>query len=311
MQDRDYTLDAKSGLFTRRNFIRSASATALGLAAARYGLAAALTGGPIANRVRFAVLGDFGDGGGAQRAIGDLMASAHDTRALDLILTAGDNIYPNGEAEDFGPKFEEPFEAIIKRRVPFHACLGNHDIRQGTEAQLRYPLFNMNGRNYYTTSVGDGLVEFFVLDSNDLDDRQIAWLDRAMGQSTATWKIPIFHHPIYSSGKKHGSSLSRRKMLEPVFTRHRVAVAFSGHDHIYQRVVPQNGIQYFVTGGGGKIRRGGIDYRDKLVAKGFDEDSHFMLIDADSLSLRFTAVSATGATVDSGEITQAAAAAAR
>ena len=297
-----------SGHVTRRGFLRGIGAAACTLAAARLGLAEAVEAAP--KPVRFAVLGDFGDGGESQFSIGALMAREHERVPLDMVVSAGDNIYPNGSPEDFGAKFELPFEALIRRKIPFYTCFGNHDVRRGADAQLRYPLFNMKGRSYYSTVAGGGTAEFFMLDSNDLDDRQLAWLDSALARSTAVWKVPVFHHPIYSSGKRHGSSASRRRLLEPILVRHRVPVAFSGHDHIYQRVVPQGGVQYFVTGAGGKIREGGLDPRDALCAAGFDSDSHVMLVEADERSFRFKAVSAGGQVVDSGELVRSAVAAA-
>jgi len=217
-----------------------------------------------------------------------------------MVVTAGDNIYPNGGADKFRSNFERPFEGLIKGNVPFHASLGNHDVKSGEQAQLQYPLFNMNGKNYYSFTKGDGLIELFMLDSNLMDARQIAWLESALAKSTATWKIPVFHHPIYSSGR-HGSDLDLRKVLEPIFVRNGVRVAFSGHDHIYQRVALQQGVQYFVTGAGGKIRKGDLG-TDSLIAKGFDDDSHFMLLEADANSFSFRAIAASGSTVDEGRI---------
>jgi hypothetical protein len=35
-------------------------------------------------------------------------------------------------------------------------------------------------------------------------------------------------------------------------TRHGVDIVFAGHNHFYARMVPQQGIRYFVSGGGGK-----------------------------------------------------------
>src|SRR6185369_696999 len=111
-------------------------------------------------------------------------------------------------------------------------------------------------------------VEFFMLDSNDMDARQVTWLDSALQKSPAIWKIPVFHHPIYSSGS-HGSDVALRKVVEPIFVQRGVKVAFSGHDHIYQRVTPQQGVQYFVSGAGGKIREGDINKKDSIVAMGY------------------------------------------
>jgi hypothetical protein len=252
--------------------------------------------------VRFALLGDWGSGDEGEFAIADQMLAAHRSKALDLVIGAGDNIYPNGSADHFRENFERPFAGLIKERIPFHTCFGNHDVKSGADAQLRYPFFNMNGHSYYSLTRGEGTVEFFMLDSNDMDDRQLHWLDGALAASTAVWKVPVFHHPIYSSGKTHGSNTDLRKQIEPLFVRNGVKVAFSGHDHIYQRVAPQRGVQYFVSGAGGKIREGNLKH-DSLVAAGYDADSHFMTIEADATSFRFSAINSSGQQVDSGIVT--------
>jgi 3',5'-cyclic AMP phosphodiesterase CpdA len=234
--------------------------------------------------------------------IAQRMTHLHDRTALDMVVTAGDNIYPNGAAEYLKPYFERPFEGLIKRNVPFYAALGNHDVRSGYEAQMRYPLFNMGGHNYYTVAAGTGTVEFFILDTNDFDRRQLAWLDGELSRSAAIWKVPVFHHPTYSAAKKHGSNLGLRRMLEPVFVRHGVKAAISGHDHVYQRTHPQSGVTYFISGAGGEVRVGDLKRSDPMVAAGYDDTCHFMLIEADATTFRFRAVNNRGRVVDEGQI---------
>lgn len=287
---------------SRRDLLRGFAAFGLAAAASRVVSADQGIGDQVLRPVRFGVLGDWGSGEDGEMEVAGRMLTAHQQKALDLVIGAGDNIYPNGSADHFGENFERPFAELIKRNVPFQTCFGNHDVRSGADAQLRYPLFNMQGERFRSVPVGGGTVEFFMLDSNDMDHRQLAWLDGALRRSTAVWKIPVFHHPIYSSGKRHGSSTDLRKKIEPLFVEHKVRVAFSGHDHIYQRVVPQQGVQYFVTGSGGTVRKNNIDHKDGLVAAGFDTECHFMLIEADATALRFEAISASGQRVDSGQI---------
>ena len=80
-----------------------------------------------------------------------------------------------------------------------------------------------------------------------------------------------------------------------------VDVGLSGHEHFYERIVPQRGIQYFMSGGGGALRRG--DIRDSaLTAAGFDTDTHFMLIEISGDTLYFQVISRTGQTVDQGAV---------
>ena len=259
----------------------------------------------VKSKIRFAIMGDWGTGDHHEHGVAAQMLNSHQASPLDFVVSAGDNIYPNGNPSYFKRNFEEPFGKILEDRVKFYAVLGNHDVEQGRHDQCRYPLFNMEGCSYYTLKKGNGLVEFFMLDSNSFGATQETWLDDSLRGSQAKWKIAVFHHPIYSSGKSHGSSVSLRKRLEPLFTRYGVSCAFSGHDHIYERTKPQKDIQYFVTGAGGKTRRGDVNLKSDIRESSFDEDNHFMLIEIDDRQVKFQAVSETGAIVDAGTIKQA------
>src|SRR5262245_15468992 len=261
-----------------------------------------LSAAPRQDSIRFAVIGDWGTGGDDADRIANQMVNCHRRTPFDFVVAAGDNIYPNGAGRYFAKNFEQPFKQLLSDRVNFYATLGNHDVEQGRQDQCQYPLFNMGGRNYYTLKQGDGLVELFMLDSTNFDSAQAAWLESSLSDSASRWKIAVFHHPIYSSGKKHGSSLGLRKKLEPLLTTYKVDVAFSGHDHIYERTKPQQGIQYFVTGAGGKMRRGGVKMDSPIRAVSYDEDNHFMLIEVEDRQITFQAISERGQVVDRGVI---------
>src|SRR5207344_1117168 len=165
------------------------------------------------------------------------------------------------------------------------------------------------GERYYTfrgskeaAGNGKGSVRFFALDSNYLDKEQLDWLDQQLAASDSEWRILFFHHPLYSSGKTHGSALESRAILEPLFVKYGVSVAFSGHDHIYERIKPQKGgIVYWVSGAGGRLRSGDLRATD-MTAKGFDSDNHFMIVEISGDDLYFQAISRTGETVDSGVV---------
>ena len=286
-------------LITRRQAIKSLAALS---AAAVLKPISVLSAEPVKNKYRFIVIGDWGTGDDDQYGLAAKIAEQHIQRPLDLVLAAGDNIYPNGAGRHFVKKFEQPFVPLLKDRVPFYAVLGNHDVEDGRNDQVSYPLFNMGGQNFYTVSKGNGIVDFFMLDSTAIDNTQLNWLENSLRNSRAKWKIAVLHHPLYSSGKKHGSNMKLRKLVEPIFTQYGVHVTFSGHDHIYERTHPQNGIQYFVTGAGGKTRRGGVDLRSEYRAVSFDEDNHFMLIELDENEIGFKAICEQGSVRDSGII---------
>ncbi len=293
-------MDEKNvGLLTRRQALLSIATVAAGAALTPRSIFGAT---PAKNKIRFAAIGDFGTGDDNQAAIASLIMRDHKASPLDLALAVGDNIYPDGGGRHFVKKFERPYAGLLNEGVKFHAVLGNHDVRDGRGDQCRYPLFNMNGQCYYTIKKGDGLVEFFMADSTDFNRVQAGWLEGALRASTAKWKIAVFHHPIYSSGETHGSDLGLRRAIEPLLTRYGVNAVFSGHDHIYERVRPQQGIQYFVTGAGGKVREGDVDMRSPFREVSFDRDNHYMLVEVDDQQISFRAVARGGAVIDSGTI---------
>ncbi len=81
-----------------------------------------------------------------------------------------------------------------------------------------------------------------------------------------------------------------------------VSVVFAGHDHFYERTKIQKEIVHFVTGSGGQLRKGNIDQRTGLTARGFDTDRAFLVAEIDRDELFFNVISRTGAVVDSGVI---------
>jgi len=260
------------------------------------------TGSPQAGAVRFIAFGDSGRGDHAQYDLARIMAAHQWNQHYDMALMMGDNIYPNGEFADMQAKFERPYAELLRRGVSFQAVLGNHDVKKGREAQINYRNFNMGRRNYYSFTKGDGLVEFFALDSTYFELRQRRWLEGALAASRAKWKIAFFHHPIYSSADRHGSDFGLRAEIEPLLVRYGVDAAFSGHDHIYERTKPQQGVQYFVTGAGSKPRRGDINRDTPFFASGSDETSSFMSVEITPEQFSFKTIDVTGRVIDRGEL---------
>ena len=144
-------------------------------------------------------------------------------------------------------------------------------------------------------------VEFFALDSTNLDRQQLRWLDERLAASRADWKICFFHHPLYTSGRYRIASRAFRFSLEPILVRHGVDAVFSGHEHIYQRSTLLGGIQYFISGGAGSLRPGD-GAPAGYVARTYAGDYHFMLIEIDGGELHFQAISRSGATIDAGTL---------
>lgn len=245
--------------------------------------------------IRFAVIGDNGTGEKAEYEVGQQMEQYRERSGFDFVIMLGDNIYGGEGMGAMKKKFEDPYKPLLDAGVKFYASLGNHD----NPNERFYKPFNMNEKRYY--SFHKDKAEFFALDSNYMDPQQVDWLTKELQNSGSPWKICFFHHPLYSDGKFHGPDLDLRARLEPVLETHGVNVVFSGHEHLYERVVPKNGIDYFVLGNAGELRLHGLK-RTPDVAKGFDTDRAFMVVEIAGDQLFFQAVSRTGQTIDSGEI---------
>ena len=210
-------------------------------------------------RFSFVVLGDSGRGGPPQYAV------AHRIGALrpDFVLHTGDVIYPAGAAEDFDAKYFRPYRHLIAS-IPFFLSLGNHDVATDNgQAYLKafhLPRNNPEGTaRYYSFDYGNA--RFIALDSNQPHGRETpmyVWLVEELRRAPKLWTFVFFHHPPYSSGKVHGSSLPLQRAWGSLFEGARAAMVFSGHDHIYERTVLMRdfdpgapGVVYVVTGGGG------------------------------------------------------------
>ena len=185
------------------------------------------------------------------------------------------------------------------------------------------PFGYVRNLRYYSVALPttNPLVEIFVLDTNTLktsqsklllreDTAQLQWLDQALGASRARWKVVIGHHPPHSptTGAKNfffvpiGGGRTREfqldQQLSPILRKHRVDAVFTGHNHFYARMLPQEGIRYFVSGGGGR-KTYGFESDSGYVAAGGDW-YHFMSVRITPTSFTYRVIDSAGAVRDSG-----------
>lgn len=246
--------------------------------------------------LRFAVIGDMGRGDETQTDTANQMARWHGEFDFDFVLMLGDNLYSNGSGapEEYYNRFEKPYKDLLDKGVKFYAANGNHDPAN----IFTYEPFHMDGHRYYTFEKGS--VRFFAVDTVTVDSTQLAWIREQLAKTGADWKIAFYHHPLYTSGR-YGFTASRlRRILEPVFVQGGLDVGLNGHDHIYERITPQHGVQYFTSGSGGALRKGDL-HASAITAAGFDQDTEFVMIEISGNTLYFQTVSRIGDTVDSGQ----------
>lgn len=247
--------------------------------------------------VKFAVLGDTGTGGSDQVRVANMLNTYRARFPFEFSLLLGDNLYGGESPRDYERKFTGPYRALLDAGVKFYAALGNHDDPN----QRMFKPFNMNGERYYTFKPGlASPVRFFALDSNYMNPQQLQWLEKELAGSGSDWKIAFFHHPIHASGQ-HGSDEILKQQLEPLFVKYKVNVVLTGHEHFYERIKPQKGIQHFVVGASAKLRKGDISPTG-LTAFGYDSGYSFMLVEISGDEFYYQVITDRGQTVDSGVV---------
>ena len=245
------------------------------------GLAAATSSVPARAEpaaVAFVALGDWGRGGGRhQVAVARAMGEAAAQIDSRYVISVGDNFYPDGVQSTDDPQWRTSFEAVYTApslQTPWLAALGNHDYRGQPFAQVAYSRtssrWRMPSRYYAVTGADAGHpdLDIFVLDTTPITgdyaealmrlshgrvsvpdaDRQVAWLDAALGRSRAAWKVVVGHHPIHSGGH-HGGSPELTRHVEPLLRAHGVQAYLFGHDHALQHI-RVDGVNHICTGAG-------------------------------------------------------------
>ncbi|HLL23922.1 MAG TPA: metallophosphoesterase family protein [Kofleriaceae bacterium] len=192
----------------------------------------------------------FGDSGAGTSDQVSLRAQM-DEVPYEVIIHTGDLAYESGTLTELEDTVFDIYDDLF-RHIPFYPASGNHDYKTMDGAPFR-EVFKLpeNGEDEKWYSYDWGRIHFATLDTEADYKTQVEWLDRDLAASTLPWKIIYLHRPPYSSGN-HGSDMMLRKLLAPVLERHRVQLVLAGHDHNYERIVPQNGVTYIVTGGGGR-----------------------------------------------------------
>ena len=278
---------------------------ALALVDVLWGVAAGLTiehASGQGTSIRFAVIGDFGVADTPTAEVAALVKSW----SPDLVITMGDNNYPDGSAStidenvgQFYHEFISPYRGkygVGADTNRFFPSLGNHDWDTvGAAPYLDY--FTLPGNERYYDFVR-GPVQFFAVDSDGrepdgitLSSKQGDWLKSRLGASTALWRVVYFHHAAYSSGD-HGSTVD----MQWPFADWGASVVMAGHDHDYERML-LDGLPYFVNGAGGNRL-----YEFHSIVPGsrsrYNSDQGAMLVEATAKTITYQFVNRKGVTID-------------
>ena len=309
---------------TRRTLLSSTATLPAGLAATPLSNAEASEA-----TLNFVLIGDWGRRGhDNQQNVADQMGSTAAAIGSKFTISLGDNFYENGVTAVDDPQWLSSFDAIYTApalQSRWQVILGNHDYRGNVQAQLDYSQHSQRWRlpaRYYQLSEtlpDGGTADFFYLDTSPFiqkytgsktdisgqdTEAQLAWLDAALGKSTAGWKIVIGHHPVYtalddSDGYDHDQpDLIAR--LNPLLVKHSIPLYICGHDHCLQ-VVQVQGVTHVVNGAGSQTYDPGTPIRG-----GFASGAHgFMTIALSTSKLDFALIDLHGTTLYAGSLTPA------
>ena len=226
---------------------------------------------PLPNRdgsFKFAVLGDFGTGDQTRSTqLAEQMVALHGRFKCDLVVLVGDNLYGSERPQDFQKKFEMPYKPLLDAGVKFYASLGNHDARE----QRFYKLVQHGGQ---------ALLHVQSRSRTSASSRSRAPIRcrsrfsgsrRSSRHRRSDWKIVFFHHPLYSSGDRHGSDLRLRDVLEPLFVQiQRQRRAQRARSLLRARQAAERASRISSPDRAVSCGAGNIDRQSALTAKGFD-----------------------------------------
>ncbi len=253
--------------------------------------------------VTFAAVGDTGTGGRNQMDVAKAMVDTYQETPYGFVAHVGDVSYYGSIVDRWPEVWEEPYKPLLDANVLFQVALGNHELEEeASEDVERWIAERLAQFGYDTTYrvVPYGPVDFFFLDTatplmtGERSGEQRAWLEQALADSEARWKVAVMHHAPYSSSPKRGSYTEIRDIVHPLFVEHGVQLVLTGHDHLYERTHPQDGVTYVVTGAGAKLSEIGTSEFTAVARKVLQ----FMLVQIEGDLMTVQAIDVTGTVFD-------------
>jgi hypothetical protein len=246
---------------------------------------------PPSKRIRVVAVGDFGTGNPSQQAVAATMRAYHQKRPFDFGITLGDNYQDDGPYGPKDPRWETYWASLYPALgIRFYASLGNHDWSNpdGPGASMAFALHDPALRlpsPYYTYTAGP--VQFFVVNTPLLSEAQLQWLRDELAKSTSRWRVVYGHFQMYSALRGDNQALITN--LLPILQEHRVHMYLCGHEHIFQRLKPEGGVEFFVNAAAGGSRRAARQPGYDRVLFMAEQELGFTVLeaDADTLTVRF------------------------
>lgn len=203
--------------------------------------------------VRIAAAGDIASGVTTARRTAEVVERLDP----ELVLTTGDNAYPDGRAEDYAKRYDPTWGRFKDKTRP---TPGNHEYHTPDAAAYFDYFAEQTGRRpYYAWNTGAW--RFYSLNS-EIDAKpgspQETWLREDLAANRGRNVLAFWHQPLFTCSVEHGPE----EETQPLWTALAEAgadVVLTGHNHAYERFEPKNaaggpapdGVRQFVSGAGG------------------------------------------------------------
>lgn len=206
-------------------------------------------------KVHIVAMGDCGVGEEVLRpTVKVLKKNLYEGRDATLLL--GDLFYPRGPSGRSDPRFGELIGSFSAAGTgPVFAALGNHDRMGDWKSMIRYPdvRWRMPGAYYFERFAKQSFsvcMWFLDTDKREFDEVQSEWLRRGLETEGpgCSWKIVLGHHFIYTGGEYKDNDWLKTH-LEPIFSKYRVHMYISGHEHQSQVLKPKTAFTWHIIAG--------------------------------------------------------------
>jgi tartrate-resistant acid phosphatase type 5 len=273
--------------------------------------------------LKFMVFGDWGrNGEDNQKQVAREMGIIAKKFKPELIISTGDNFYPNGVRSTRDHNWLASYENIYTAHAlqsDWYPVLGNHDYKGDPQAEIDYSAvdrkWNMPARYYSKIFYINGdttlgvmfvfldttpfLSESYSGDALNVKGQDTAgqriWLEKTLGEAPANikWKFVFGHHPVYTGGGRMNAveTGEMKKLFKPILEKYHVNAYICGHDHNLQYIKPPGFTHYFVSGAGSELSRTVVHPEGGVFAKA---ENGFMNFSISENQMQISAISYKG-----------------
>ncbi len=152
---------------------------------------------------------------------------------------------------------------LDRLKTPVFPVIGNHDIKYNGRA-IFSKLF---GPTYYALAIGSNTFLFLDNAAGAIDAQQLSWLETQLENNRQSQLYIFLHQPLFDPRPGQNYAMSNQEQaqkLKGLFSHYQVKAVFASHLHGYYSAV-QDGVSYFITGGGGSTLTSAQDYYHYLL----------------------------------------------